>query len=470
MKKQIFKGANGYSFLKNFFWVAFSNLINLTIALFIGFLFPKYVSTETYAIYKTYNLYIPYAGLFHMGLINGIYIRYGSYSYNQLPKKELSNLGKFIFIQQILIQFLISMVAICLMGNMFFKSPFFFVSLNTIFINVNTYYSLINQFTLRFKLDSLIQIASNILNLAIILILFLYKIDSANAYLWGCTFINVVITVVRIGSNKKIVLCKEKKVIKIFPLVRQYIKKGFSLMLSEFTGILVISMDCVIINLLFNMKEFAIYSFAVSIITLLMQVVCIGSKVIFPYLARISKDNYGSLYEKLTTIIVIVSAYMMGFVFFASIIIKKYLPNYIESISVFLWLGLAVVFKALIENVCSNFYKVLGETNKYWRYNVFTLFVGFSTDIIAYLIWKDIVAIAIFSVVTYLIWYIMLRSMLIKRIKIKKKRENVLLIFISSIYVISINLKTGVYIYFCVLLIVTMLVFAKKGGKRICCQ
>ena len=57
--------------------VFIANIINVVFSLATNFLLPKYLSIESYADIKTFQLYISYVGLLHFGYVDGMYLKYG---------------------------------------------------------------------------------------------------------------------------------------------------------------------------------------------------------------------------------------------------------------------------------------------------------------------------------------------------------------------------------------------------------
>lgn len=49
--------------------IFFTNIINMAFSLIINFILPKYLSYETYAVIKTFQLYISYAGFFILDIL-----------------------------------------------------------------------------------------------------------------------------------------------------------------------------------------------------------------------------------------------------------------------------------------------------------------------------------------------------------------------------------------------------------------
>ena len=78
--------------------VLFANIIFLLVGIVSNFLLPKYLSIESYSYIKTYALYISYAGFFHLGYNDGMYLKYGGKKIENISKKDLStNFLNYIF-------------------------------------------------------------------------------------------------------------------------------------------------------------------------------------------------------------------------------------------------------------------------------------------------------------------------------------------------------------------------------------
>lgn len=64
--------------LKNGMLIVFiTNVINLMFSLITNFILPKFLSIDTYAGIKEFQLYMSYIGLLHFGYVDGVYLRWG---------------------------------------------------------------------------------------------------------------------------------------------------------------------------------------------------------------------------------------------------------------------------------------------------------------------------------------------------------------------------------------------------------
>ena len=52
-----------------------ANVINLLFSIGTNLILPKFLSVESYAAIKTYQLYITYVGVLHFGFNDGMYLK-----------------------------------------------------------------------------------------------------------------------------------------------------------------------------------------------------------------------------------------------------------------------------------------------------------------------------------------------------------------------------------------------------------
>lgn len=85
---------------KGLMYVLIANFINLGFNLITNFVLPKELSVESYATIKTFQLYVSYAGLFHFGFVDGMYLKYGGKNVQDIRGEDLrTNLSTLRFFE-----------------------------------------------------------------------------------------------------------------------------------------------------------------------------------------------------------------------------------------------------------------------------------------------------------------------------------------------------------------------------------
>ena len=75
---------------------------------------PKFLSVDTYAIIKTYTLYVGYAGFLSLGYADGMYLKYGGKDINELDLVDLSTNYKSYTLFELIVCFICLIIALML--------------------------------------------------------------------------------------------------------------------------------------------------------------------------------------------------------------------------------------------------------------------------------------------------------------------------------------------------------------------
>ena len=103
--------------LKDLWYIFCANFLNFLMGIVTGFLVPKFLGIDDYAYVKIFTFYITYVGISHLGLIDGIYIKYGSFEYDELPREKIRGYAKVLLVMQIIEAIALSVLMSVLVGN-----------------------------------------------------------------------------------------------------------------------------------------------------------------------------------------------------------------------------------------------------------------------------------------------------------------------------------------------------------------
>ena len=220
-------------------------------------------------------------------------------------------------------------------------------------------------------------------------------------------------------------------------------------------GLIIIGIDSVVINLLFSQTDFSIYAFAVSLVTVMYQLTAVISKPIFPYLKRQASNKLVQIYDILKESYVLFSALIAGMAILFPWVIRTFISKYTDSIPVLQILAITVIFKAVHELLFGNYFKALSLERLFVKTNLIAVIVALLTDIIAYLVFHSMSAIAIASLISFVVWYSVTDIMLQKKMESRFYRGNILLVIIVALFYTSAALPTlwGAILYFSVVIV-----------------
>lgn len=400
--------------------VVSSNMLAILVSLFTGFILPKQLGVTQYAYYRIYCLYIAYAGVMHLGLVNGIYLKYGNYNKEELPIEKFRKFGRIMYLMQLAVVVILGFVLFAVRHTMDMNTAlaYAFIIINIPLINIKWFYSSINQFTKRFIIDSYVTYLQNVLMLLMVVLVVAFHWYNFIAILIFTTLINLSCMLAVMMQNRTIAAGASHAA--VWDETKGMIRSGFFLMLSEFVAIIILGIDSIFVQNLFSLEQFGMYSFAVSIISVIYSLIGTISNLIYPYLVRVEEEKYAEYYSLMSDVLSVVAIFSLAGYFAAKFIVDTWIQAYVPSLTITAVLFGTVVFRSLIMLVCGNYFKVLKMIKEYTKNNVFAIVISFVTDLLAYLIFHDYFYIAAASLVSFVIWYLVTDFIFIRRLQIPR--------------------------------------------------
>ncbi len=443
------------SIKKGIFYVFIANVINLVINLVTAFVLPKYLSIDTYANIKLFNLYVTYLGILHLGFADGMYLRYGGKKAESLNSKETIKEFKTFKLFQLVIN--VIMVVISLIAR---NTILLLCSLIILPVNVSNYirnlYNAIGEFKKYSRYTNINTLMLLIINLILLFIIktnnyYVYIIAYVIAYFVYWFFIEYEVRKM-FGKSDSLIEFNKNYLI-------EDIKSGFFLMMGNFCNAIFTSIDRLMVKNLIGLAEFAYYSFAVSIENLMNVFITPVSTTMYNYFCQ-KKSKKQIL--KIKKYVLIFASTLIMVIFPAKFIIEHWITKYARSISILFLLIAAQCVAVMIKIVHVNLYKAQKKQNRYFKIMICVIILSLALNFIGYFIYKDIISIAIATLITNVIWFIIgeidLREYHLKIMDYIFLAINVLSFVICGMRLNSI-LGCGIYLMF---LIITTLLFERE--------
>jgi len=445
---------NKVSVKKGILHVLVANIINLIVSLFSGFILPKFLSIDTYANIKLFHLYITYIGISHLGYSDGMYLRNGGKSLDNLDKKDVLSEFKTFRYFQYLVTVLAIILAILIKNEMLL-----FCAIVIVPINISNYirslYSAIGQFKKYSKFTNINTICIFLIN---IFLLFIIKSDHYYLYIIGQSIVYFLYCLFIVFETHKL-FGKEKSEFN-FRYIIEDIKSGFLLLIGNFCNVLFTSIDKIFVKNLIDLTQFAYYSFATSIEHLLNVFITPISTVMYNYFCN--KRDVDSVLKVKKNIMIFASMIII-IMFPAKFIVEIWITKYINSISVLFLLVSALYIAIMIRTVHVNIYKAEKKQNRYFKIMMAVVVISIVLNILAFCVVNSMVSIAVATLLTNIIWYI------IGEFDLKKyKLDTIDYLYTFSLMIIFLMCGTlfnsilGCLIYIISLFVVIMLLEKKQ--------
>lgn len=449
---------------KNIYYTLGANILTFLMGVVTGFIIPKFLGIESYAYVKLFAFYTTYVGISHFGFLDGIYIKYGAYDYDEIPKKKFRGYFKFLVIGQVL-EFVILCIILKFLNLDKDRSFIIFLVLfNMILMNITTFFAFIHQFTKRFKVFSINLVLNKLIYVIGSLFLLYFNYLGYEGFIILQTFINLLVLIIYMYINKDLVIGKSSSIKNNVKEYFELSKSGLFIMIGNFMGIFILGLDRMFVDKYFNIEEFAMYSFAYTLISLFFILLNSITTVIYPYLARMNQENRKEIYEKVRISLSAIMAITLSGYFIIKYIVMIYLPKYENSLPILIFLVPTVIYSAQINILIANYYKILKETKAYTKNNIIALILGLISNIIALVVFKSIIAIAVATLISFILWLLYSDLYFSKVINVKYKKAtylelSIIIIFIST--AIINNWVVGLLIYMAILSLILILFYKK---------
>ena len=448
--------------VKNLFYTLNANIISLLAGVLATFFIPKMLSIESYAYFKLFTFYLGYIGIFHFGFCDGIYIKYGNYDYEDLPKKKFRTYFRFLLILEIAVALILSVILTGATNNPERKIIFIFLAINLIIQNLICYFDYISQITKRFKNYSFnLIIAKTIYILGIISYFFVNK-NNALYFILLQTLVNLIIFFIYVRQYKDLIVGKKESFKSIKSDIKENFFVGFLVMIGNFMGIFIIGVDRFCVDKFFTIDDFAMYSFAASLLAMFYLIINAITMFIYPYLSRSSNDDIKNNYVKLKRFIFMIVGFSLIAYFIFKIIVIKFIPKYTNALRITEIIFPTILINAQINVVSANFYKTLKLQKDYTINNILAGIIAIVTIIIAIISFKTVIAVAYSSLIAFYLWGLYSDFYFMRKFKINLFSIHALefvVIFIFLLVTKNFNWYSGMLIYFIVFLLILILFF-----------
>ncbi len=391
---------------KDFTEILISKIIVILLGILTGFLIPAALSTNDYGYYSLFGLYISYLGIFHLGFIDGLYLKYGNLDLDSLPVKQYRFFTRYLIAKQILFS-LISIFVIYFFISTDDKTQLvlIFAAINMLAVNLQNFFKFTSQGVRNVRYTAVTSILQKI-----IMSIFALSTLFIHVNLMSCvlvlTFTNYTIFLIGVWKHKFLIFGESEKgtFFDIYNL-------GFPLLIANYVAIFIATSDKIFINTFYSEESkdtLAYYSFALSLLVIVNAVVDSIYQILYPNISRLSDDRKKDAYKILSISLALVTTFGLSGYFALDFLLPIILPKYIQSLDF-----LIIIFPLLIfstdANVVKRSYIYADKKQKYSLIiNIIVLSIGVILNLYIATSNMDVIFIVYSTLLCHALWSIIL--------------------------------------------------------------
>lgn len=337
MGKYIGMGKGRISFLRGFFAVFGSNFLSLLISVTITLVFPKILSEIDYSYFQLYLFYSSFVVFGHLGVVDGIYLRYGGVFYEELQFPLLYSQFKILAVLEFGIAILLFVIGLYEYDAG--KSVVFMICAIAFFLaNIRIFYSQLLLTTARMTEYARVMLLERLvfISLSILYVIF----SEINTFEVICLIDLIARCCSYFYVRNNMPEIRRHGSVKLKSAVSEIVANWFSginLYFSNFASMLSIGIFRFLIENKWDIITFGKVSLAISAVGAFVILSNAASLTLFPVMRRIDEKYIKTSFPAINDILCYLGMFLQWLYFPLSALLTLWLPNYTDS---FFYMGL----------------------------------------------------------------------------------------------------------------------------------
>ena len=386
------------SLKKNVLLVIGVNIIVLLSSVFNSVVLPYFFTLEEYADFRTYFLYASFIGFLHFGFVDGVNIKYGGKSREDIKKSAMQSYFSFLFSFQIIFVILLLFISLLISDKFILL-----VSLSVLPINLSSFILFYYQAIGEFKNYSRVSLFMpfTVVILSTLLILLNVKTFEYYVLVMILGYVFSLIYIFKKENLKIKLLFKLSEYKETFLKYKSIFLSGFYIMIGNVMFALFFDSGRWITKFFLSKDLFAIYSFSVSLLGIILIFISALNKTFYPYL---SKNNNVDTVNRMKDVFYVLGSLCLPLYFILHLVVQNYMPKYNASLSVSSILFTSIPGILIIKSIYVNMYKVEKTEKLFMLHTAGYLFIAFLLSLLSFAWFGTVEVVAIGTVVSIYIW------------------------------------------------------------------
>lgn len=425
-----------------------ANLTSLGVSSLTLFLIPRWLSVSQYNYFQLYLFYAAYLPYLHFGLADGIYLRYGGYSFAQLDHHRLA--GQFWFLGGLCLT--LSLGLVILTHDLLFQ----YLALALLLTVPKIWISYLLQTTGNIDAYTRLTLTEKLCYAFSVLLLGLGGGLNVTRLI-GLDLISRLAGLLYAGYLARTILFSRPPSWSVLRIeLKENWLDGSKLMLATISGALMIGLVRWGIEKEWDLYTFGQVSLGLSMANLLTVLIQAMSMVLFPVLKRLSPEKLAAWYPLLRNALMFALVFLLVIYYPLEQFIAFWLPQYQDSLVYLALLFPLCLFESKMSLLINTYLKALRQEKVILRANLYSLAFSFLLGLYAMLIVHHLTLAVLNIVIVYAFRCLYCEYQLQKSIPFVYWKDWILELGLVSLFILSNLTLNGLFalsLYLCALII-----------------
>lgn len=376
--------------IKNIYYTFSANVVTLIISMILTLSVPRLLGVAEYGYWQLYMFYLSYAGMFHLGILDGMYLKIGGKHYDEINKNMLKSQFLFISLFEIMIGLVIISFSLAFLPHEIKQYILIFAVCSGFLNIIRTFVLYVLQGTNRIKeYAKYTKIDRYIYFILCILYLF-FGGRKFEILIYLDIFSRIVVILLSFISIKDILKSKATNFQVTFEEIKEDLSIGSKLMLGNIAGQLILGIIRLAIENKWSIEVFGQLSLTLSISNMILTLVSSVSIVMFPMLRRVDSSKLPSIYVNITNLLNPICFFILLFYPFIAYILLWLLPKYASSIYFMGIIFPIFIYESKVSMLTMTYLKTMRMEKAILLVNLLSLFLSIISTFIAVYIFSSL--------------------------------------------------------------------------------
>lgn len=456
----------GLQALKNIFFMYMAQMAQMLLSIVLSVYVPMVIGLKEFSYWQLFIFYSSYVGVLHLGLNDGIYLKYGGYKLDNKDKTSISQQLWVSMAFQITILLVLFIVLVYYAPSRERVFVFSFVLLYAIVNNIFNFCGSTLQAINKIKVYSIAVITDKLFVISSIVVLTVL----------GETNFKILIICYIIGkaiaASILLIRCKDIFLRNLYNLRQTFremysnVRSGCNLMLANIASTFIIGVGRFLIDLNYPVEIFGIISFAFTMTGFVMALISQVGNAVFPVLKGKSTKLLYHIYPHVNLLLSDILPLCYLCIPLLVWFINKYLIQYKDSLDYFVYIMPMCIFEAKTAMLYNTYMKMLRKERLLLAFNAISVIASLLLSICAIYIIHNLPALVIGLVLSVilkaqLLHFYLCREMNINRHEYLLTPDLFLSVLCTIIYVQCSSVSTS-SLYIAIVLLVFLVIRYKK--------
>lgn len=427
---------NKRSFLKSVSYTLSSNLCSFFINALILLVVPKLIGSVEYGYFQYYTLLATYTGYFHLGICNGIMLKYSGKNYKELNKAVLSSQHFILSLSAFIIFIVFELSSLAIPFNDVNK-PYMFrmMILTVIFVNSRVFTTTVLQNASRFKEYSHIIMIEKILYAAFLSIVLVCGVRYYHILILGDVSGKIAAALLGIYYCRDIVFSRPVKFSQAMQELKENFFIGIFILVTNLASLLIPGIIQFFVEEQWSIETFGKVSLSFNISKMLMLVINATSLVLLPFLRRTPPEKLPQMYYKIRTPLMMILTALLLLFYPLRAVLEIWLPQYKDSLFFASLLFPMCLFESKTSMLINTYLKALRKEKWLCIANVITVLLSLVLSCLTVFVMKNLLLTVLLIPVLFAFRCVILEYPLTKLLKIEVMKDAVMEIIVAALFI-----------------------------------